>query len=259
MSWCLRSVAVIALSLSLFVAENASAFPAGSYYGNYVGDKGGGRSQPPLKIALKFTKSGSKFAVVGLVYTSKGSSRITGTYNPRNNHMSAVLVNKIGQRSKVTGYWAYNSNPKYFIVIALNKYVFYLKLKKRKPKPSNPTSGSEHKYYVFLVRNASNSLYIATYAYIWEWKKTRCNFAGGGDYCSPTNPNDKPDLKELLGPYNELGQAQLALCDNISQVKVRSYGAGMYGRWNETDNWYAILDLDTINSMKKYCSEKLPY
>ena len=116
------------------------------------------------------------------------------------------------------------------------------------------------KYYVFLVRNASNSLYIATWEYIWEWKKTRCDFAGGGDYCDLSNPNDKPDLKELLGPFNRLDETQLALCDNILDIQSRAWGAGLYGQWGPTpDQWYALLDLDTLAAIRKYCPEKLPY
>lgn len=93
-------------------------------------------------------------------------------------------------------------------------------------------------YYVFLLTNASNGLYIGTI----ESMKTsvRCSFTGGGIGCKPT---DLVTYKKLLGPFASSAEAQNALCKSITESKFRPAGIGWMGRWQGSNNWYGLWDV----------------
>lgn len=93
-------------------------------------------------------------------------------------------------------------------------------------------------YFVFLLTNASNGLYIGTIESI----KTavRCSFIGGGINCKPT---DLVAYKKLLGPFATSAEAQDALCKSITESRIFPIGVGLKGRWQGGNTWYGLWDV----------------
>jgi hypothetical protein len=249
------------LALSGFLPQAADAKPI-TFKGAYVGDMGGGKSLSPLNIILKFRRQGSVYKVSGALYTSKGSSVIKGVFNPAKNRMRGTVTNAHRQQFRISGYYA--ASDKIFVAIVLGKYVFYLSpaastQPQPAPVPPSPSVPAKEKYYVFLVKNASLSIYPGSYEYIQEFKKTHCSFIGGGNDCGP---NDKPELEVLVGfdaPMYSLAEAQVAICDHMSGLYWQKLAGGLRGLWDgDTNKRYGIFESVSQDAFQKYCPEKLP-
>jgi hypothetical protein len=91
------------------------------------------------------------------------------------------------------------------------------------------------RYYVFLLTNASNGLYVGDEDGIKQ--STRCGFVGGGIGCKPT---DLITYKKLLGPFASQDEAQAALCKSITEARYFPAGIGMKGRWQGGNTWYGL-------------------
>lgn len=93
-------------------------------------------------------------------------------------------------------------------------------------------------YFIFLLTNASNGLFIGTED---ELKHSvRCEFEGGGTSCKET---DLVAYKNLLGPFATYDDAKTALCRSITETKNFPLGIGLKGRWLGSDNWYGLWDV----------------
>ena len=91
------------------------------------------------------------------------------------------------------------------------------------------------RYYVFLLTNASNGLYIGDEDGMKQ--STSCEFVGGGIGCKPT---DLVTYKKLHGPFATREEAQAALCRSITEVRFFPVGVGLKGRWEGGNNWYGL-------------------
>jgi len=91
------------------------------------------------------------------------------------------------------------------------------------------------RYYVFLLTNASNGLYVGDEDGIKQ--STRCGFVGGGIGCKPT---DLISYRKLLGPFASQDEAQAALCKSITESRIFPIGIGMKGRWQGGNTWYGL-------------------
>ena len=105
--------------------------------------------------------------------------------------------------------------------------------------PGDVTSGTGAvkvpRYFVFLLTNASNGLYVGDED---ELKKlVRCGFEGGGINCKPT---DLVTYKKLHGPFPTQADAQSALCKSITETRYFPLGIGLKGRWQGSNTWYGL-------------------
>jgi hypothetical protein len=91
-------------------------------------------------------------------------------------------------------------------------------------------------YFVFLLTNSSNGLYVGSEDSIKG--RTRCSFVGGGIGCKPT---DVITYRKLAGPFATQGEAQQALCDNITESRHFPLGIGLKGKW-QGGQWYGLWD-----------------
>ncbi len=94
------------------------------------------------------------------------------------------------------------------------------------------------RYYIFLLTNASNSLFIGTEDDVKT--SVRCGFGGGGTNCKET---DLVTYKKLLRPFASYEEAQSALCRSITEIKEFPLGVGLKGRWQNSDNWYGLWNV----------------
>ena len=101
-------------------------------------------------------------------------------------------------------------------------------------------------YFVFLLTNASNGLYVSSEDEIKP--RTRCSFEGGGINCKPT---DVVTYKKLLGPFASQEEAQLALCKSITETHFFPVGIGLKGRWQGSNTWYGLWDASVSNCPKQ--------
>lgn len=93
-------------------------------------------------------------------------------------------------------------------------------------------------YFIFLLTNASNGLYIGAEDELKD--SVRCEFEGGGTTCKET---DLVAYKNLLGPFATYDEAKTALCRSITETKNFPLGIGLKGRWLGSDNWYGLWDV----------------
>jgi hypothetical protein len=101
-------------------------------------------------------------------------------------------------------------------------------------------------YFIFLLTNASNGLYISTEE---ELKHSvRCEFEGGGTNCKQT---DLVAYKKLLGPFATFEEAQTGLCRSITETRNFQLGIGLKGRWQGSDNWYGLWDASIDNCLSR--------
>ncbi len=92
-------------------------------------------------------------------------------------------------------------------------------------------------FYVFILKNASNGLYLGTKGSLKT--RVRCSFEGGGIDCKPT---DLVVAEPLLGPYKTQEDAQKELCAAITERKDFPLGIGLKGRWRGSETWYGLWD-----------------
>jgi hypothetical protein len=93
-------------------------------------------------------------------------------------------------------------------------------------------------YFIFLLTNASNGLFIGTEDDVKT--SVRCGFGGGGINCKET---DLVTYKKLLRPFASYEEAKSALCRSITETKEFPLGVGMKGRWQNSDNWYGLWNV----------------
>lgn len=93
-------------------------------------------------------------------------------------------------------------------------------------------------YFIFLLTNASNGLFIGTEDDVKT--SVRCGFGGGGTNCKET---DLVTYRKLLRPFASYEEAQSALCRNITEIKEFPLGVGLKGRWQNSDNWYGLWNV----------------
>jgi hypothetical protein len=93
-------------------------------------------------------------------------------------------------------------------------------------------------YFIFLLTNASNGLFIGTEDDVKT--SVRCSFGGGGTNCKET---DLVTYKKLLRPFASYEEAKSALCRSITETKEFPLGVGLKGRWQNSDNWYGLWNV----------------
>jgi hypothetical protein len=91
------------------------------------------------------------------------------------------------------------------------------------------------RYYVFLLTNASNGLYVGDEDGLKQ--SVRCGFEGGGINCKPT---DLVTYRKLLGPFATQDEAQAGLCKSITETRYFPVGIGLKGRWQGGNTWYGL-------------------
>lgn len=101
---------------------------------------------------------------------------------------------------------------------------------KTSPAPTpTPVSG----YYIFLLTNASNGLFIGTEGSLQG--HLRCEFEGGGINCGST---DYVTYTALAGPFGSRAAAETSFCSHISAKHYFPSGVGWMAKWG--DNWYGL-------------------
>jgi hypothetical protein len=90
-------------------------------------------------------------------------------------------------------------------------------------------------YFVFLLTGASNGLYVGSEDSLKG--TTSCSWVGGGVGCKPT---DVIKYRSLAGPFATQAEAQMALCQNITETRYFPLGIGLKGRWQGGNNWYGL-------------------
>lgn len=93
-------------------------------------------------------------------------------------------------------------------------------------------------YFVFLLTNASNGLFVSTEEDLKN--SVRCGFGGGGTNCKET---DLVTYKKILGPFATYEEAKAALCRSVTEIKEFPLGIGLKGRWQTSDNWYGLWNV----------------
>jgi hypothetical protein len=106
------------------------------------------------------------------------------------------------------------------------------------PRPAAPPPPREQgPYFIMLLTNASNGLYIGSEASLAN--RTRCSFSGGGNGC---RPSDTVAYRKLAGPFAQQADARAALCRNVTARKVWALGIGLKGQWQGSETWYGLWD-----------------
>jgi hypothetical protein len=82
-------------------------------------------------------------------------------------------------------------------------------------------------YWIFVLTNASNGLYIGTEASLKG--VTRCSFEGGGIGCKAA---DVVTYRKLLGPFPSAEKAQAGLTSRLTNCYVYPLGIGLMGEYN---------------------------
>ena len=99
-------------------------------------------------------------------------------------------------------------------------------------------------YFVFLLTNASNGLYVGSEDSLKG--STRCGWTGGGVGCKPT---DVVTYRSLAGPFATQEAAQMALCKGISETHFFPVGIGLKGKWG--GQWYGLWNASVSDCPKQ--------
>lgn len=195
------------------------------------------------------------FSVSGKVTRAHRRGPIRAWFDPQSNSLWGWMKDKTKNYS-ITGYYdPYVDAFRIEFSEVDISFVCKWKGKKRKilPEPTpaptvTPVPTSVPDYYIFLLTNASNGLYIGTEESLVN--RTRCSFEGGGINCSPS---DLVTYQMIDGTFHSRSAAVAALCSDITAIHYFPLGVGLKGKWRDDDSrWYGLWD-DSVTPFSQLC------